>query len=244
MPMPLSPMPRMGCAPRWHIADNTSAGVTRAPRWLVFFLMIFALADPVCAVAADVEVLALFRDQAVIRVDGVRIKLKVGETAANGVRLVSADGSGAMLDIDGETRRYPLGSRIRSTYKEPESPEVQIFRDTHGMFHTVGSINGLPVNFLVDTGATSIAMNSAQARRLGIDYRVVGTPSAVMTASRVEQVYEIHLDSVKVGDILLRNVKAVVLEGPQPAELLLGMSYLGRLEMLNDGQRLVLRKKY
>ena len=208
---------------------------------------IFAAALLVCLwgpVAADIEVLALFRDQAVLKVDGVRYKLSPGERTPEGVRLVGTDDSGALLDVDGQERRIALGSRIRSSYQQSAREEVQIFRDGDGMFTTVGSINGLPVDFLVDTGATTVAMNAAQARRLGIDFRVIGERGVVMTASRMEPVYRVMLDSVKVGAIQLRNVEAVVLDGPQPDETLLGMSFLSRVDMDNDGQRLRLRGKY
>lgn len=194
--------------------------------------------------ATDIEVLALFRDQAVLRIDGTRYKLGPGETTPEGVRLVSTYEAGAVLDVDGQQRRIALGSKIRSSYQQAAREEVQIFRDGAGMFSTIGSINGMPVNFLVDTGATSVAMNAVQARRLGIDFRIVGEPGTVVTASRVETVYRVMLDNVKVGAIQLRNVEAVVLDGPQPQETLLGMSFLGRLEMQNDGQRLLLRRKY
>jgi aspartyl protease family protein len=121
---------------------------------------------------------------------------------------------------------------------------VQIRRDRSGMYSTVGSINGLPVNFLVDTGATQVAMNAAHARRLGIDHRVEGEPAMVTTASRVERAWAVRLDSVKVGEIELRNVAAMVLEGAQPETILLGMSFLGQLQITNEGQLMTLRRKY
>ena len=100
------------------------------------------------------------------------------------------------------------------------------------------------MNFLVDTGASMIAMNGDQARRLGIDFRVEGEPARVMTASRAEPAWRVHLDRVRVGSIELNHVEAVVLEGPNPRELLLGMSFLGRLRLVNEGDHLVLRKRY
>ncbi|HEY9198081.1 MAG TPA: TIGR02281 family clan AA aspartic protease [Gammaproteobacteria bacterium] len=206
---------------------------------------VLLLCAAAAASAADIEVVALFRDQAVLSIDGARHKLSPGERTPEGVRLVSTDGTGAVLEVDGQERRYPLGSRIQSGYQQAARGEqVQIFRNGDGMFSTVGSINGLPVNFLVDTGATSVAMNAAQARRLGIDFRVAGDRGEVVTASRVEPAFRVMLDSVKVGAIQLRNVEAVVIDGPQPQQTLLGMSFLGRLEMQNDGQRLLLRRKY
>jgi aspartyl protease family protein len=87
-------------------------------------------------------------------------------------------------------------------------------------------------------------MNSAQARRLGIDFHVEGDPTYVSTASDVVQAYRVKLDTIKVGSIQLRNVTAVVIEGVQPEEALLGMTYLSRVEMINQGDRLILRRKY
>ena len=122
--------------------------------------------------------------------------------------------------------------------------EFQVWRNTEGMYTTVGSINGLPVPFLVDTGATRVAINANEARRLGIDYRVTGTPSSVTTASGVERAWAVTLERVSVGELELRNVGAVVLEGALPQQALLGMSFLGRLEISSDGRRMTLRKKY
>jgi aspartyl protease family protein len=192
--------------------------------------------------AADVEVLALFGERAMLRIDGEKHLLRKGQSTPGGIRLLGVSTEGASVEIDGDNRFYPLGVRVRAHHRAPDTEEVQIWRDPSGMFRTAGSINGLPVRFLVDTGASSVAMNSAQARRLGIDFRVIGEPAAVMTASRLERVYRVRLDTVKVGTITLRNVEAVVLDGAQPDDPLLGMSFLGRLQMANDGRRLTLSR--
>ncbi|NNJ94139.1 MAG: TIGR02281 family clan AA aspartic protease, partial [Halobacteria archaeon] len=107
-----------------------------------------------------------------------------------------------------------------------------------------GAINGLTVPFLVDTGASTVAMNSAQARRLGIDFRVDGEPATVVTASGRTDAWKLKLRSVKVGALEVKGVEAVVIDGEQPATTLLGMSYLGRVEINNDGQLMTLRLKY
>lgn len=197
------------------------------------------------AVAQDVLVLALFKNKAVLRIDGVQRTLRVGEASPEGVRLISADSAQAELEINGKRSTHVLGSHTSYATIGPATRSmVQIWRNTGGMYTTGGSINGMPVMFLVDTGASVIAMNSQDARRFGIDYRRAGTAGTVSTASGVERAYQVSLDSVKVGDILLRNVEAVVLEGPYPPIVLLGMSFLGRVEMENQGSVLVLRRKY
>jgi aspartyl protease family protein len=197
-----------------------------------------AQADP------DVRVVGLFSDRAVVLVDGRRHILRPGETSPEGVKLISADSETAVLEVNGRQIRGGLDGRVSARRSSPAAQAVQIMRDNSGMYSTVGSINGLPVSFIVDTGATQVAMNAAAARRLGIDYRVTGTPAAVTTASKVERAWVVTLDTVKVGSIELRNVAGVVLEGAQPGQVLLGMSYLGRLEITNNGRLLTLRKKY
>ena len=194
--------------------------------------------------AADVRVVGLFSGRAVLLVDGQQRLLKPGQTSPEGVKLISATSEEALLLIDGQETTARLDGRVSARKRTAEVNEVQVWRDTTGMYTTVGSINGLPVSFLVDTGATTVAMNANQARRLGIDYRVIGRQSGVTTASGVAHAWAVTLDMVKVGDLELHNVDAVVLEGAHPATTLLGMSYLGRLEINNDGRLMTLRKKY
>jgi aspartyl protease family protein len=209
-------------------------------RYLLLFLVFAgsALAMP------DIRVVGLFKDRAVVLIDGKQRMLQVGQSSPEGVKLLAADSESALLEVDGERFRAVLDGRVSMHSRPPANEEVQIWRNPQGMYATTGSINGLPVSMLVDTGATQVAMNDAQARRLGIDYRVVGEPAAITTASRRERAWAVTLDTVKVGSIELRNVEGVVLEGAQPQTVLLGMSYLGRLEIHNDGRLLSLQRKY
>jgi aspartyl protease family protein len=180
----------------------------------------------------------------VIVIDGRQRLMKVGETSPEGVRLVFANSEKAVFSIDGKEVTARLDGRVMARKRPARTTEVQVWRDPDGMYTTVGSINGLTVSFLVDTGATQIAMNADEAKRLGIDYRVEGRPARVTTASSIERAWSVTLDTVKVGDIKLRNVGAVVLEGTLPEQTLLGMSYLGRLNIENNGRLMTLRKKY
>ena len=107
-----------------------------------------------------------------------------------------------------------------------------------------GYIDGYAVNFLVDTGASTIAMNYKQAKRLGIDYLAKGRKNMAETASGIVTAYSVSLDRVSVGGIDLYNVEAMVLEGEQPSSILLGMSFLGQLDMQYEGEALILKQKY
>ena len=210
----------------------------------LFTALCISLYQSTVLAGMDVRVVGLFSDRAVLLVEGRQHVLRVGQTSPEGVKLVLANSESAVLLIDGEEVTARLDGRVSARKRTATVKEVQVWRDTTGMYTTVGSIDGLPVSFLIDTGATQVAMNASQARRLGIDYHVTGNPAEVTTASGVERAWMVTLDSVKVGDLEVRNVSAVVLEGKQPKVTLLGMSYLGRMEISNDGRLMTLRQKY
>lgn len=217
----------------------------KAQRWKVPVLCFWlGLCTQLYAVDR-VQVIGLFKDRAVVRIDGQQRVLSVGKKSPEGVTLIKADSRSAVLDINGQSVTFNLDRGMGGQYRKPAAgPEVRVYRNQRGMFMTVGSINGAPVNFLVDTGATTVAMNANMARRLGIDFRVDGDPAVVSTASGYTRAYRVKLDSVKVGAIELLNVDAMVIDGGHPPEVLLGMSFLGQLEMINTDETLILKKKY
>ena len=95
----------------------------------------------------------------------------------------------------------------------------------------------------MDTGATSIAMNSQVAARLGIDYKRTGKQGVSQTASGLVRMYGVKLAKVQVGEITMHNVDAGIIEGNFPTETLLGMSFLGQLDMKREGEKLELRQR-
>jgi len=212
------------------------------PRFL--FALLLSMLAATAAAVTKVTVVGLFKDTAIVVIDGTRRLLRSGDTSPEGVTLVSADSKEAVLEIDGEQKRYGLGGQIGGTYKKPDQVSVRIWPTPNRMYAVLGSINGYPVDFIVDTGATLVSLSGQQARRLGIDYRVVGTPSQSSTASGIAKIYLVNLDRVKVGDIELRNVGGAVHDGDFPPATLLGMSFLSRLNMRQDGQVLELQTKY
>ncbi len=193
---------------------------------------------------SHIEVMALFKNKAMVNIDDEQHLLKVGEPATLGVKLIKASSKYAILEINGKQSKYNLGNRVQASYTKAERKKVNIYRDSNGMFKTVGSINGYTVDFLIDTGASVIALNSALAKRLGIQYKLKGEETVVATASGRELAYSVDLDQVKVGEIMLRNVDAVIIEGNSPNTPLLGMSYLGRLNINNEGQLMSLEEKF
>ncbi|OWL84707.1 retropepsin-like aspartic protease family protein [Halopseudomonas aestusnigri] len=194
--------------------------------------------------ATDVRVVGLFANAAVVNIDGQRHMLRVGKPPVNGVELIAADSQTATLRVDGQTRQFGLQREYTEGFAQSERQQVSIPRGEGGHFRVTGSINGQTVSFMVDTGATSVSMSSVQARRLGIDYALSGTPVRAATASSAVDGYQVTLARVKVGDIELSNVQALVLEGRFPLEVLLGMSWLSRVRMDEQDNLLLLERKY
>jgi aspartyl protease family protein len=196
------------------------------------------------AAVEQIMVEALFSGQAVVLIDGKRRLLKLNKPSPEGLVLISADSRAAVIEIDGERRNYPLGSHVSTRYSDPDQISAKIWRDQNGSYTTVGSINGRTVKFLVDTGATAVAMSSTYARRLGLSYKLEGSPIYVNTANGRAPAYEVELDRVQVGDIVLRNVRGFVIDNADSGHVLLGMSFLNRVKMEDEGAALMLHRKF
>ncbi|MDH5409531.1 MAG: TIGR02281 family clan AA aspartic protease [Gammaproteobacteria bacterium] len=210
---------------------------------ILLFSQIFLI--PAYSFSADILILGLFKDMAILRINNVQHKLKTGQTSPEGVKLIEANSEEAILEIDGKRQVYALGSHVSaSTATVKRETSVARIWAHRGMFTTAGSINGQTVNFLVDTGATWVAMNTAQAKRLGINYRYEGKKATASTANGVARTYIVKLKSVKVGEIELTNVDGAVLDGKGPNTVLLGMSFLNKVRMQRDGKVLLLEQKH
>ena len=213
-----------------------------------FQVILFAALLGFClqvSAAINVQVVGLFPGAAVLKVDGQRKLVKVGETGPGGVQVVSADSRSAVLRVEGVERSYNLSRDYSATSGVASAPaQVSIAKGIGGHYWVAGSISGKNVQFLVDTGATAVAMNEGAAKRLGIDYRVQGQPMVVNTASGTAQAWRVKLDSVKIGGIEVLGVEAAVVAGEAPTEVLLGMSFLNRVSWREDQGMLRLEAKY
>ena len=194
--------------------------------------------------AAEVNVIGLFPNKAVVVIDGGAPRvLTVGQKPVGGVTLISTDRESATFNIDGQRKTLRLGQHQAGPPPTPSSQSATLTADPRGHFVVDGQINGGSVRFLIDTGATTIALSSADAVRLGIDYRK-GRPDMMGTANGMVTAYALKLDTVRVGDIVLNNVDAAVLEGNPMPFALLGMSFLNRMEMKREGQTMVLIRRF
>ena len=210
----------------------------------LIMLMAGLLATPLLLAATSVQVVGLFPGAAVLSVDGQRKLVRVGQTGPGGVQVVSVDSRSAVLRVDGAERSYGLSREYNTAgVAAPQKQTLSIARSNGGHYWAEGAINGRAQQFLVDTGATSVALNENHARRLGIDYRTRGQPIQVNTASGTAKGWRVTLDKVSVGSLQVLGVEAVVLEGASPSEALLGMSFLNRVGWRVENNLLVLESR-
>jgi len=192
--------------------------------------------------ATSVSVMGLFKDKAIVSIDGGKPRtLSAGQTV-QGVRLLAADSDSASFDVDGKRRTLSMGQSFAGGPATAERQSVSLTADARGHFAAAGSLNGYPVSFLVDTGATSIAISAAEARRMGLDYKA-GQAVGVGTAAGVVPAWRVKFNTVKVGSITLSQVDGMVVETGLSMPLL-GMSFLNRMEMKRDGQTMTLTQRY
>jgi len=219
-----------------------------------FIRLILACALLICTfpviAAPSIVLLALFEEKALLHIDGERRLLHTGETSPEGLFLVSANTEQAVVRIDGRQEILRLGMTVTfpGSLAEPDpawaGPKtISLWADPSGFFYVQGMINGYPVRFLVDTGATTVAISSELAKRIGIDY-TRGRSGIANTASGLTRMYGIDLKSVTVGGIKINNVQAGIVLGSFPLEPLLGMSFLSQLDMVRTGDRMDLKRRY
>jgi aspartyl protease family protein len=210
-----------------------------------YFISLLVLLAALPAAAAEVSLIGVIGDKAaVVAVDGGEPKtVKVGQTW-KGITVIAVDKEHATVEIDGKKRVLTRGQHYRNEGGSAgsERQSVTLASDTAGHFFTEGAINGTPVRFVVDTGATVIALPGRDAVRLGIDYRK-GTRGTANTANGTATVYQVTFDRVKLGDIELTSVEGVVIEEGLSIALL-GMSFLNRVDMKREGQTMTLIRRF
>ncbi len=191
--------------------------------------------------AADVSFVGVIGDKAAILVidGGAPRTVKVGPTLG-AVTVISVERERAVIEVAGARRTLMRGQHYQAGDGDRQSTVLPV--DESGHFFASGTINNQPIRFVVDTGATVVALPASEATRIGIDYRK-GQPGFTRTAGGVVPVYRLTLDTVRVGAIELHAVEALVIEQGLDVALL-GMSFLSRVEMKNQGQTMILMRRF
>lgn len=212
--------------------------------WRAACAMLFLTISLHASAETQVNIVGLFNGKAVMMINNGKPRtLSVGQ-AAEGVRLISADSKKAVLEIEGKRQELGMGQAASVSGSAASAPgSVVLYADQAGHYFTDGQINGVTLKLLVDTGASVLAMNSSDARRAGIDFKK-GKRVSLHTANGVVQAYQVVVNTLKLGSVVLHQVDAVVNEGDSPPVVLLGMSALNRLDMKREGITLTLTKKY
>jgi aspartyl protease family protein len=209
-----------------------------------FALLLVAGCAPIYwASAQSVALSGVMGSKALLVVDGGAPKaLAAGETH-QGVKVVSVVGEQATLEIKGQRSTVRVGEAPVSQGARPggaNGSKIVLPMGSGGHFFAQGLVNGRPIQFMVDTGATTVAMGITDAKRMGIDYQK-GLAVRMGTANGIAQGWKVKLNSVKIGDVEVYEVDAIV--GPDMPFALLGNSFLGRFNMNKTIDQMVLDKR-
>ena len=208
-------------------------------------ILVMLLLLPACLLQAelapdDIVVLGLFEDAAMLSIEGKQQLLKKGEQNDAGVTLVEANSHEAVVEFNGKKMTLSLSDRISARFIEAKIKTVSIALNNNQQYITTAVINGVPVEVLVDTGATMVAISSETAKNLGIP-TTDGKKVKATTASGMVASTQVVLREVSVGDIKLNNVKALIIEGSFPKKVLLGMTFLQQVEITESAGLMVLK---
>ena len=194
--------------------------------------------------AQSVSMSGSLGDKALLMIDGAPRTVATGATV-QGVRLVSVTGSEAVVEVKGKRATLQLGGaqvNIGGAPSDGGGTQIVLTAGSGGHFFSAGSINGKAVRFLVDTGATFVSMGVNEAERLGLDYRA-GQRGMTQTANGAMAVYRVSLASIRVGDVQVYNVEALVGQAPMD-QVLLGNSFLTRFQMKRENDTMTLSKRF
>jgi aspartyl protease family protein len=187
---------------------------------------------------------SLGRNKAVLMIDGQTHTLDVGGST-QGVRLIGVDGQSAVVEVAGKRVHLQLGAaqvNLGGSSDPASGRKIVLTAGFGGHFVTNGSINGKTIPFLVDTGATNVSISQAQADQLGLKYRQ-GTSIMGSTANGLVPMHQITLNTVRIGEVSIHDVQAVVVPAAMPY-VLLGNSFLSRFQMRRENDQLTLERRY
>ncbi|MFZ6849480.1 retropepsin-like aspartic protease family protein [Undibacterium sp. RuRC25W] len=192
--------------------------------------------------ATDVDVVGLFPGKAILVVDGAPAKAyTVGSMLSKDTKLVAADGETATISVNKKQYTLKMGEAVQHV-NVGSSHSVVLQAGERGHFIANASINGVGIKMMVDTGASLVTLPASDAVRLGITY-TKGARGKVNTAGGDVTAYAVKLDSIKIGEITLYQVDALVIDTGLSIPLL-GMSFLNRMEMRREGDQMTLTKRF
>lgn len=197
------------------------------------------------AFAQSAALAGMLGNKALLVVDGTEPKAVGPGESWRGVRVVSTQGNSAVLEVGGQRQTMRVGGTpvsVGTPVAQGTGQRIVLSASSDGHFVTQGMVNSRPAQFLIDTGATTIGISASEAERMGLKYKD-GEPVQVATANGTTRGWKIRLSSVRLSDVEVRDVDAVVTPFAMPF-VLLGNSYLTRFQMTRTNEQMVLEKRY
>jgi aspartyl protease family protein len=197
------------------------------------------------AFADSVALQGMLGSKALLIVNGSAPKTVAPGETHQGVRVVSTAGDQAVVEIAGKRHTLRVGdapASVGGNGGSARGSRIVLPVGSGGHFMAQGAINGQAVSFMVDTGATAVSMGVSDAERLGLNYKT-GERGMVNTANGSAPAWRIRLASVRVADVEVYDVEAIISPQPMPF-LLLGNSFLNRFQMKRDHDQMVLERRY
>ncbi len=205
------------------------------------FALLIGLVSGVAA-AQDVGLAGVMGSKAMLMINGGEPQAVAAGQSLDGVKVLSVQGDQAVIEIGGKKRPLRVGQHAIGAASGDGSGKIILNADGQGHFYTTGTINGTSVRFIVDTGATMVSLGATDARRIGLDFNR-GQKGMTQTANGQSVVSKVQLDTVRIGDVTLHNVDALIHQTEMPMALL-GMSFLNRMEMQRDGSTMTLKRRF
>jgi aspartyl protease family protein len=197
---------------------------------------------PLTVLAQDVGLAGVMGSKAMLMINGGEPQAVPIGQALDGVKVLAIQGELVTIEIGGKKRPLRVGQHAVGAGSGDGSGKITMTADVQGHFYTTGTINGTSVRFLVDTGATMISLGATDARRIGLDFNR-GQRALSNTANGQVVVSKVQVDTVRIGDVTLHNIDALIHQNEMPIALL-GMSFLNRMEMQRDGSTMTLKKRF
>lgn len=196
------------------------------------------------ASAQSVALSGVLGSKALLLIDSHPPKALGPNEAAHGVRLIHLRGDVATVEVQGQRHEVRLGASPANVGRGlgADGRTLVLRADARGHFGGQGFINNTAVQYMVDTGATTIGISQDDAQRIGLNVQQRGTPVMIRTANGTVQGWHIRLDTVRIGGITQYGIDAVVSPQPMPF-VLLGNSFLSQLHMTRRGNEMVLEQR-
>ena len=213
-------------------------------RRLLFALAALAFCASVAAQAVSLQ--GMLGSKALLVVDGGAPRSVAPGETHQGIKVLSTLGDQALVEIKGKKHTLRIGDMPVSIGGSAGAPgrsnRIVMMAGSNGHFLSQGTINGRAVQFMVDTGASMIGLGVSEAERLGLNYKA-GQQVRMQTANGLTAAWMVKLASVRIGDVEIYDVDAVVGAQPMPY-VLLGNSFLSRFQMRRDNEQMVLERRF